>query len=98
MALLRHTFVDKIEILESGVLQVRESTYIIDDDTLERVAGPSYFRYAVSPGDPLPSRASQRVQDIAATVWTPEVVATYREKQRRTEPLSPIIPPIVPER
>ena len=65
---------DKLEILENEVIQIREKTTVLED-SVELSA--SYHRWAVSPGDDV-SNQDPKVQAIAAVIWTPEVVAAYK--------------------
>ena len=78
--LQRQIVVDKIEVLEQGHLLVRESTYIVEDLTGERIAGPSHRRQSFAPGDELPQGVNLMVRKLSEAVWTPEVVAAYRER------------------
>lgn len=65
-----------IEILEEAQMQVREDTVVLEDGVeLSR----TYHRYVLNPGDDV-SNKSQRVQDIAGLLWTPEVVQTWKDK------------------
>lgn len=68
------TTVDLIETLESGCVQVRTATRIIDGDT---VIAETYHRHVVTPGQDC-SGEDPRVQAICAAVHTPEVVAAFQ--------------------
>jgi hypothetical protein len=62
-----------ISILENGVLQIREDTVILEDGIeLSR----TYHREILTPGSDV-SDESERVQQVAAIVWTPEVIAAW---------------------
>ena len=75
MSVLSKTVVlDRLEVLENGVIQIREKTTVLED-SVELSA--SYHRWAVSPGDDV-SNQDPKVQAIAAVIWTPEVVAAYK--------------------
>lgn len=75
MSVLSKTVVlDRLEVLEDGVIQIREKTTVLED-SVELSA--SYHRWAVSPGDDV-SNQDPKVQAIAAVIWTPEVVAAYK--------------------
>ena len=65
----------KIEILESGVIQVRRSD-IIDEDG--ETLATSYFRYVINPGDSVTDEPA-RVQAVANVVHTAEVVSAYED-------------------
>lgn len=75
MSLREHTFVDKIEVLATGHLQVRRATAIIDRHGNERAR--SYHRCSYAPGDDV-SHEDVRVQAVAAATWTADVIDEYR--------------------
>lgn len=77
MALNEIKVIDKIEILENGILQVREATRILRDG--EQIA-QTYHRWSFVPGSDL-SEMPENVQAVAATVWTPNVLAAYQQAQ-----------------
>ena len=66
--------IDKIEVLESGVVQVREATRILKDG--EQIA-QTFHRWSLTPGQDISDQASN-VQAIANAAWTPEVIAAYQ--------------------
>ena len=70
----KKSVIDKIEILESGVVQVRTANRIMEEGT---VLSQSYHRYCISPTDDY-SGEDARVQAICAATFTPEVIATYQ--------------------
>jgi len=78
MALTKQTVVDKIEILEFGVIQVRRAEYILENGA--RIAGPTYHRVAYAPGDDVTTE-DPRVRSHAAIAWTPEVIAAHLARQ-----------------
>jgi hypothetical protein len=65
VALTKETVVDKIEVLESGAIQVREAIRVLEDGV---VLSQSYHRHVLQPGDDL-SGEDQKVQDIATVTW-----------------------------
>jgi hypothetical protein len=73
MALSKQVVVDKIEVLENGVVQVRTATRIVEDG---EVISSSYHRHVVCPGDDYSSEDT-RVQAICAATHTAEVIAAY---------------------
>lgn len=75
MALSRETVTDKIEILETGHIQIRHATYIVEDG--ERVSGPEYRRTVIAPGEAISPETPAQISEIAAIMWTPTVVAAY---------------------
>ncbi len=64
----------KEEILPNQVIQVRTTT-VVEEDGVE--LGRSYHRHVVVPGDDV-SGEVQEVQDIAAALWTAEVISAYQ--------------------
>jgi hypothetical protein len=82
MSLTKSTTVDRIEVLESGQLQVRTAT-VVSEDGVE--LSSSYHRHVLAPGDDTSGEA-QRVQDVAAAVWTAEVVADWAAFVAAQEP------------
>ena len=65
MALTKETVVDKIEVLESGAIQVRQVTRVLEDG---EVLSQSYHRHVLSPGDDLTNQ-SPKVIAIATAAW-----------------------------
>jgi hypothetical protein len=66
--------VDLIETLESGIVQVRTCTRIMEDG--QQISG-TFHRHAVVPGGDY-STEDAKVQAICAAVHTPEVIAAYQ--------------------
>ena len=64
----------KEEILPSQVIQIRTTTVVEEDGTeLAR----NHQRHVVVPGDDVTGEV-QEVQDIAAALWTADVIAAYQ--------------------
>lgn len=76
MALSKVVVIDQIEVLESGHIQVRQATKIMEDG---KEISKTYHRHVLSPGDSLEGQDA-RVIAIAKAVWTPEVVQAYKDK------------------
>jgi hypothetical protein len=74
MALEKVQIVDRIEVVESGAVQVRTKTAIMEDG--KQISG-NFHRHVVAPGDDY-SGEDARVQAICAAVHTPEVIAAYQ--------------------
>jgi len=75
MAALTESFAYKIEVNENNSsIGVRRAD-IVSKDGVE--IARSYHRSLFNPGDDL-SGQPQEVQDIAAVVWTDEVIAAYK--------------------
>lgn len=68
--------VDLIEVVESGVVQVRTKTAIKEDGV---EISSKFSRHVVVPGADY-SQEDAKVQSICASIHTPEVVAAYQEK------------------
>jgi hypothetical protein len=71
------TFVDLIEVIENGCVQVRTKTAIKEDGV---EISSKFHRHVVSPGEDY-SAEDSKVQAICAAVHTPEVIAAYQAAQ-----------------
>jgi hypothetical protein len=81
MALEKQTVVDRIEVVEVGVVQVRTATRIVEDG---KVISTSYHRHCISPGQDY-SAECDKVKAICAATHTADVVSAYQamiEEQR----------------
>ena len=84
MALTKVTVVDKIEVLESGQVQVRTATRIMEN---EIQLSSSFTRHVLDPStkasgswaDTDISGEDARVQAIATATWTSSVKTAYQE-------------------
>ena len=65
--------VDLIEVIENGTLQVRTKTAIMEDG--KQISG-QFHRHIVAPGADV-SGEDAKVQAIAASIHTAEVIAAY---------------------
>ena len=74
MAREKVSIVDRVEVTESGHVQVRVATRIIEDG---KILSQSFHRHVIEPGQDY-SNESQRVQAICQATHTPEVVAAYQ--------------------
>ncbi len=74
--------VDLIEVIESGCVQVRTKTAIMEDGN--QISG-SFHRHVVVPGQDY-SNEDARVQAICAATHTPEVIAAYQAQQAANKP------------
>ena len=77
MALEKITVVDLIEVVENGCIQVRTKT-IIKEDGVE--ISSKFHRHVVVPGANV-SGEDAKVQAIAASIHTSEVIAAYEAAQ-----------------
>lgn len=74
MALTETKVIDKIEVVENGIVQVREATRISRDG--EQIA-QTYHRWTLSPGQDVSDQPAN-VQSICQAAWTPEIIAAYQ--------------------
>jgi len=75
MALTKETIVDKIEVLESGQVQVRTATRVLEDG---EVLSSSFHRHVLAPGDDT-TNEDAKVVAIANATWTADVVTAYND-------------------
>ena len=76
MALTKEENIDKIEIVENGIIQVRQVTKILEDGN---ELSSTYHRWSFEPGSNVSAQPAN-VQAIAAAAWTAEVIAAYQAK------------------
>lgn len=81
MTLEKKIYVDQIEVIENGIVQVRNKTAILEND--EEISS-SFHRHGVAPGDDY-SAEDARVQAICAAVHTDEVIAAYKAAQTKEQ-------------
>lgn len=74
MSLEKSIVVDSIEVKESGCVQVRTATRIVEDGAQ---ISQTFHRHVVAPGDDC-SGEDARVQAICAATHTPEVIEAYK--------------------
>ena len=74
MALEKIQIVDRIEVVETGCVQVRTKTAIMEDG--KQISG-NFHRHVVAPGDDY-SDEDARVQAICAATHTAEVIEAYK--------------------
>ena len=67
--------IDRIEVVNGNIIQVREVTVITKDDV---EIARTYHRWSFTPLDDL-SAMPQEVKDIAKVVFTKEVVKEYKK-------------------
>ena len=77
MALEKIVSADRIEVVESGVVQVRIKTAIMEDG---QQISSTFHRHVVAPGDDY-SGEDARVQAICAATHTAAVVSAYQAAQ-----------------
>jgi hypothetical protein len=74
MALEKEIKIDRIEVIENGIVQVRQATIITEDG---KQISRTYHRWCITPGEDY-STQEQQVQDICKVSHTPEVIAAYQ--------------------
>ena len=77
MSLDKQTKIDRIEVIENGIVQVRQATIITEDGNQ---ISKTYHRWCIAPGENY-STQEQQVQDICKVTHTPEVIAAYKTQQ-----------------
>jgi hypothetical protein len=77
MALEKSVVVDRIEVIESGSVQVRIKTAILEDGV---EISSKFHRHVVAPGNDY-SAEDAKVQAICAALHTKDVVAAYKAAQ-----------------
>ena len=82
MALEKVEIVDLIEVAENGTIQVRTKTAIKEDGV---EISSKYNRHDVVPGADV-SGEDVKVQAIAASIHTADVVAAYEAAQAAAQP------------
>ena len=73
MALTEKQEIDRIEIVEQGIVQVRQATIIERDGEF---VSRTFHRWVLTPDSDI-SDQEQKVQDICNVAWTPEVRQAY---------------------
>lgn len=81
MAITKRTEL-KEEILPNQVIQIRTTT-VVEEDGVELAR--SHHRHVVAPGDDVSGEA-QEVQDIAAALWTADVISAYQTSIADSDP------------
>jgi len=75
MALTERTEIDRIELVDNAIIQVREANIIERDGQL---VSRTFKRWVLTPDMDI-SGQEQKVQDICNAAWTPEVKAAFEE-------------------
>jgi hypothetical protein len=81
MALEKVEIVDRIEVVENGLVQVRTKTAIKEDGV---EISSKFARHVVAPGDDY-SGEDARVQAICAVTHTADVVIAYKAAQEAAQ-------------
>jgi len=83
MSLTKEQVIDKIEIIENGVVQIRQATKILEDGN---ELSKSYHRWTIAPGQDY-SDQPDNVKAICAVAHTPAVIAAYEAQQEASRNL-----------
>ena len=81
MAITKRTEL-KEEILPNQVIQIRTTT-VVEEDGVELAR--NHHRHVVVPGQDVTGEP-QEVQDIAAALWTADVIAAYNASIAESDP------------
>jgi len=71
----------KIEVLESGHIQLRKTTTVLDDGA---VLSQSHHRSVVTPLDDI-SHLPDNVQAVCNAYWTEELITNFQSQQNELE-------------
>lgn len=72
--LQKEVVIDKIEILPNGIVQVRQATRILENDS---VISQTYHRWTIAPGDDY-SNQEDKIKSICEITHTPDVVNSWQ--------------------
>lgn len=73
MPLTEKIEIDRIEVVEGGIVQVRQATTVYKDGG---ELAKSFHRWVLTPGQDVLDQADN-VKAICQAAWTPEVIAAY---------------------
>lgn len=68
---------DKIEVLNNGLIQVRELKQLVGDDN-KVISDLKPHRYCLEPDIEIETITCPKVKSIAQATWTPEVIEEYK--------------------
>jgi archaellum component FlaF (FlaF/FlaG flagellin family) len=71
----------KIEVIESGQVQLRKTTKVLEDG---EVISQSHHRSVVTPLDDI-SDLPENVQAVCNAFWTDELIANFQNQQNELE-------------
>ena len=74
MTLASTTVIDKVEVLENGVVQVRQAQVITDSGN---EIARNFSRWVLTPGEDV-STQDAKVKAICEAVWTSDVISAYQ--------------------
>ena len=76
MAFSEQKIIDKIEVVETGAILVREATRVFNGDEL---IAQTFHRWSFAPGSDI-SAMPETVRAVANAVWTEDVVVAYEAR------------------
>ena len=76
VAIVEQKLIDKIEVVETGAIQVREATRILKDG---EIIAQTYHRWSFAPGSDV-SEMPDNVQAVAKAIWTDNVISDYQKR------------------
>jgi len=74
MTLASTTIIDRIEVLENGVVQVRQAQVITDSGN---EIARNFSRWVLTPGEDV-STQDAKVKAICEAVWSADVISAYQ--------------------
>jgi hypothetical protein len=74
MSLNKQTIIDRIEVVENGIVQIRQATIITDDGNQ---VSRTFHRWCIAPSQDY-SDQDDKVKAICQATHTPEVIAAYQ--------------------
>ena len=89
MALQKEVQLGARNVLYDGQIEVRYDTIVIEDGVV--IAGPSYHREVIHPGQDY-SRFDPMIRRICAAEHTPEVIAAYQAARALREQREQVLP------
>jgi hypothetical protein len=85
MALNQVSIIDKIEVTENGIIQVRQRNDIQDANQNNAVIASNFHRTTLTPGQDTTGQ-DPRVIAVATAVWTPAVISAYQAQLANSRP------------
>lgn len=90
MALTKQTVISQISFDEVGILSVRTTVRVLDDDG--STLGEKYNRTVYPPNTPLADVPTARLRQHCQIEWTPAVIAAYIAQLAKQVQIGAIIP------
>lgn len=81
MPLTERIVIDRVEVVENNIIQVRQAT-VIERDGVE--IARTFHRWTLCPGDDL-SNQDAKIVAIANAVWTDDVIGEYASKRSASQ-------------